>query len=58
MELSCPRCYESISIDNCWDQLGEEVTCEKCSSDLILCFDESWDNESEEEFQSWWLELK
>jgi hypothetical protein len=49
MELTCPKCdVVLVSEGNCWDKLGEEVSC--CGVTYEIEYDETYDEEANEEW--------
>lgn len=51
----CPKCEGFIEIELGFDSIGADVTCPHCGSQLQVEYDESYDEESGDEYNWFWL---
>ena len=53
----CKKCDENVSSLMDWDTLADDyIECPKCGHKMTVCYEEIWDEESENQEEYWWLE--
>ena len=53
----CLKCGFDVSKLMNWNTLTEEyIICPSCNNKMEVCYDESYDPETEDEESWWWLE--
>lgn len=56
--MECLKCKEDISELINFDTLYTIIECPHCLNKMWVCYDCSYDEETNEEDQWWWLEQK
>lgn len=52
----CLKCGAEFEAPYEYDRIGDEIACPECGHKMTIEYDESYDSESGEESQHWWLE--
>lgn len=53
MNISCPICEKEFEVT--WGDEESEMICD-CGTTLVVKYDEFYDEESNDEYNYWWLE--
>ena len=53
--MNCPYCNEDVELEGQWDLVGQTFPCPKCARSVTLEHEDTWDEDSQEEWSDFFL---
>ncbi len=54
--VNCPSCNAELNIEYGWNNIDKEIICEECEKEFEMFYDETYNEESGEEYGWFYLD--